>query len=154
MPKTAKEFATEKKIRIYDLKVAQDIEKVLALGNPRYKSYNTVIVEAIKFGLPKIFEDIEPQSFLSDTVKKESDRVIAHTNRIYDKLTKQFNKLLVSVVLSQEMITCILNEVETLLSQNDITMTEEMRMNFINNLPSPLDMQYNELLDKLSNNQD
>lgn len=153
MPRTTKkDFATEKKIRIYDLKVAQDIEKILDLGNPRYKNYNTVIVEAIKFGLPKILEDIEPQSFLSDTIKKESDRIISHSNRLYEKTLKQLNKILVSVVLSQEMVTCILNEVETILNQNNIQMTEEMRMNFINHLPSPIDSQFNDLLDKLGGN--
>lgn len=149
MAKKSTHFVPEKKIRIYDLKVAQGIEDVLQLGNPRYKNYNTIVVEAIKFGLPKILEDIEPQSFLSDVIKSESDRIIAHQNRVFDKIEKHFNKLIVSAVITQEIVTCILNQVEQLLLQNNLTMTEEMRSNFINNLPAPLNEQYTELLSKL-----
>lgn len=139
----------ERKIRIYDLKVAQGIDDVLALHNPRYKNINTIIVEAIKYGLPKILEDIEPQSMLSDKLTQESDRIISHTNRLYDKLDKTLNKILVSAVFSQEMVTCILNEVEKLLAMQDINMTEEMREYFINNLPEPLNSQYQNFLNKL-----
>ncbi len=140
----------ERKVRIYDMKVAQGIDDVLARHNPRYGNVNTIIVEAVKFGLPKILEDIEPQSMLSDKLKSEADRIISHSNRVYDKLEKMLNKILISAVFSQEMITCVLNQIEQILAINGIKMTEEMRLNFINNLPAPLNDHYAEYLNKVS----
>lgn len=138
----------EKRIRIYDLKVAQWIDEVMALDDPRFKSFNTVVNEGLKHGLPKILEGYDPLS-VSDIVKKENDRVISHANRLFEKMQEQINRILVSVVLSQELITCVLNEVEQVLAQNNIEMTEEMRQQFINNLPEPLNEQYQEFLKKL-----
>lgn len=140
----------ERKIRIYDVKVAQGIDQVLALHNPRYNNVNTIVVEAVKFGLPKILEDIEPQSMLSDKLKSESDRIISHTNRISEKLEKMLNKILISAVFTQEVITCVLNQLEQILALNGIKMTEEMRLNFINSLPAPLNEHYAEFLNKVS----
>lgn len=138
----------EKKIRIYDLKVAQWIDEIMALKDPRFKTFNNVVVEGLKHGLPKILEGYDPSS-VSDIVKKENDRLISHTNRLYEKLQSQINRVLVSTVLSQELITCVLNEVEQILAQNNIAMTEEMRQQFINHLPEPLDEQYQDFLAKL-----
>ena len=117
------------------------------MGDPRYKSFNTVIIEALKYGLPKLLGNQSPTT--DDIVRKESDRIISHTNRIYEKMSAQLNKILVSVVLSQEIVTCIVNEVEQILSLNNIELTEEMREQFINNLPEPLSEQYQNLLVKL-----
>lgn len=149
MKKQSAILVPERKVRIYDTKVAQGIDKVLALNNPKYNNINTIIVEATKFGLPKILEDIEPQSMLSDKLERESDRIISHSNRLYDKLSATLNKILVSAVFTQEIVTCILNQVEQLLALQGITMTEEMRDNFINNLPEPLNSHYSDFLNKL-----
>lgn len=142
-------FSVEKKIRIYDLKVAQDIERISELNHPRYKhNCNAIIVEALKFGLPKILEEVEPQTTIADLVKKESDRIIQHNNKLYEKLSANIMKVLVTTVFTQEISTVILNEVESLLFTENIKVSDEQRLAFMQNIPTVLNDELTSLLEK------
>ena len=142
-------FSVEKKIRIYDLKVAQDIERILSLNHPRYtNNCNAVIVEALKFGLPKILEEVEPETTIAEIVKRESDRIIQHNNKLYEKLSANIMKVLVTTVFTQELATVVLNEVETLLNNASIQVSDEQRLAFMENIPAVLNEELTSLLEK------
>ncbi len=144
----ANTFSIQKHVRIYDLKVAQNIERILEFSHPRYKDYNSIIVEGLKFGLPKILEEVDPETTISDIVKKESDRIIQHSNKLYAKLSADIMKVLVTTVFTQEITTVILNEVETLLKNTGFDVSEEQRRAFMENIPNVLNEELTSLLEK------
>lgn len=152
MAKKETSFSMEKKVRIYDLKVAQDMKRVLDLNHPRYNSYNSIMVEAMKFGLPKILEEVEPATTIDDIITRESNRLILHSNRLFEKLSLSLNKILISAVFTQELSSVILNELELILVHNNIEMTESMRSELMQKLPEPLDQELNNLLSKIQKN--
>ena len=91
------EFYTDRKIRIYNKDVADKIQEVYNSHNPRYNTYNAIMVEAIKYGLPYLMDDVAPQKNIAQSIQQETDRVIKHINRKTEELQKQIKKILIFI---------------------------------------------------------
>lgn len=143
-------FCTDRKIRIYDKKVADQILEIYDMKNPRYTNYNSIMVEAMKFGLPIILEEVAPQNSIAKTVSREGDRIIKHMNRLYAKQMKETKKILISSILTQEMMTLLVNEVEQVLEKNEIRITDKIREKLKEDLPEPFKSELESLIEKMT----
>lgn len=148
------QFYTDRKIRIYSKDVADKIQEVYNSHNPRYSTYNAIMVEAIKYGLPYLLDEVAPQKNIAKSVQQETDRVIKHINRKTDELHKQIKKILISSILTQEMTTLLLHEIEQVLEQHSIKITPAIREQLKQNLPEPFNSELQNLINKLNNNEE
>lgn len=148
------EFYTDRKIRIYNKDVAEKIQEIYDAHNPRYNNYNAIMVEAIKFGLPYLLDEVAPQKNISQSVRSEADRIIKHLNRQHEAMTKQLQKILISSILTQEMITLLLHETEQILEQHSIKITPAIREQLKHELPEPFHAELQNLIKKLLNEEE
>lgn len=137
-------------LRVYNQKVISDIDRVLAVGNRNYSTVNAIINRAVEYGLPKVLAEVDPQTTIEDIVSKQADRVIAHINRIYNKIDKKQNRIYASIAVNEEMTNTALHELELLLDKNNIAMSSETRSSFMVNLLPPFNGEFDLLLGQIT----
>lgn len=147
-------FFTDRRVRINNKSIADKIQEVYDAHNPQYPTYNSIMVEAMKHGLPYLLEEVAPQNSISRTVKNEGDRVIKHINRKYESIMLLLQKIFVSSILSQEMNTLIINEVEQILEANGIIITESIREQLVKNIPQPFETELKERIEQIAKGED
>jgi hypothetical protein len=147
--RNSKNTSSDKLLRIYNPKVLSDIDRILELHNPNYNSTTAILNRAIEFGLPKILAEIDPATSIENIMSNQTDRIIAHLNRLYSKIERKQNRILASVAMNSELTSTVMQELEMLMIKNGIDITDEARSSLMLNLLPPFSEEYDVLLSQI-----